>query len=87
MPYPVIFLILLLAAAVCLFPRQFRKRQPPRQIFLSVHNQSESIEGRIRLLLFRYPQSEIYVTDRNSTDETPEILARLAADCTRIHIA
>ena len=83
--YSAILLILMFVIILTLLPAWILSRRPPRWILLSVKNQEESIEARVRLLLLRYPCAEIYVQDRASNDETPQILARLAQDCPRVH--
>ena len=64
-----------------------RRKKPPRRILMSVKDREAGIEATVRLLLFKNPRSEIYITDQGSCDETPEILRRLEKDCSRIHVS
>lgn len=64
-----------------------RRDTPPRRILMSVKNRELEIEATVRLLLWKNPHAEIYITDQGSKDDTPEILSRLENDYPRIHIS
>lgn len=76
--------LLLLANALC---RAAWQSRPPSRILLSVKDREAGIEAAVRLLLWKNPRSEIYITDQGSQDDTPEILRRLAQDYPRVHIS
>ena len=55
-------------------------------ILIAVKNRAEQIEGIIRTLMRKYPRSEFLIIDLGSTDDTREILKRLAHDYNRIKV-
>ena len=63
------------------------REKPPRRILMSVKDREAGIEATVRLLLWKNPHAELYITDQGSKDDTPEILSRLANDCTRVHVS
>lgn len=58
----------------------------PESITLRVKNCENDIEYTLRTLLMEYPKSSIVVVDADSTDNTLDIVKRLAAKHTRIKI-
>ena len=55
-------------------------------ILIAVRNRADEIEGVIRTLMRKYPNSEFIVIDLGSTDDTHEILKKLSNDYSRIKV-
>jgi chlorobactene glucosyltransferase len=86
-------LLLILAANLAVLPRLASHAPPegdsaPRvAVLVPARDEAANIEACVRSLLSqRYEPYEVWVYDDGSTDATPEILARLAAEDTRLHI-
>ena len=58
----------------------------PESVVLNVRNCEDDIEFTLCALLVRYPKSRIIVRDDCSTDQTAEIVRRMAAQYGRIHM-
>lgn len=88
--YGLMFLaLLLLGLVVALWLSQGRRRYAPLpmlSVLLLVRNQAHLVEGVVRLLVHRLQAQgmptrvELVVVDHGSTDETPQIVERLARE-------
>lgn len=58
----------------------------PSFVLLTVKNRENDIEYSIRSLLYKYPESQIIVSDNNSEDKTMEIAMRMSMMYDRVHI-
>jgi len=62
-------------------------RRPRVSIIIPARDEALAIEGAVRSHLSQdYPDFEVIVVDDRSTDETPAILARLAAENSRLRV-
>lgn len=61
-------------------------RAEPSFVLLTVKNRENDIEYSIRSLLYKYPKSDIIVTDNSSEDKTMEIVRRMSMMYDRVHI-
>jgi glycosyltransferase involved in cell wall biosynthesis len=60
---------------------------PSVSVVVAARNEAATVEAGVRSLLgLRYPRLEVIVVEDRSTDETPAILARLAAEEPGIHL-
>ncbi len=61
-------------------------KSEPAFVLLTVKNRENDIEYSIRSLLYKYPESKIIISDRNSDDRTMEIARRMSMMYDRVHI-
>lgn len=64
----------------------FLLRSEPSFVLLTVKNRENDIEYSIRSLLYRYPKSDIIITDNSSEDRTMDIALRMSMMYDRVHI-
>ena len=65
----------------------FSKKKPKISILIPARNEQKNIEACVISLIHQdYPDFDVIVLDDESTDATPDILARLAAENKNLHV-
>ena len=73
----VIFLVILLSAL---------SKKSIQKLTTSVTQDCECAEAQLRMILKKYPKSEIYISNIATDDECYEIIKKLSEDYPQIHV-